>query len=180
VWLCNNGDLAGHARQTQGCGCGCRCKCKCRERQSEGRIGARAVRQVKDSGARPKTLANLWSSQAPSTVSGAGGLSKHIGGPGRPAEKRPRRRRCGNKWQRACRVLERCWSGAEVLVAVGTSRPARARARSVLLLADTAAAAAARRTRSKTATHGRVCAVMVPSSTTPVRTANQSSRRTLS
>jgi hypothetical protein len=114
VWLCNNGDLAGHARQTQGCGCGCgcRCKCKCRERQSEGRIGARAVRQVKDSGARPKTLANLWSSQAPSTVSGAGGLSKHIGGPGRPAEKRPRRRRCGNKWQRACRVLERCWSGA--------------------------------------------------------------------
>jgi hypothetical protein len=72
VWLCNNRDLAGHARQTQGCGCGCRCKCKCRERQSEGRIGARAVRQVKDSGARPKTLANLWSSQAPSTVSGAG------------------------------------------------------------------------------------------------------------
>jgi hypothetical protein len=150
--------------------------------------------KVKDSGARPKTLANLWSSQAPSTASGAGGLAKHIGGPGRPAEKRPRRRRCGNKWQLACRVLVWCWCGAGVvlvvlvelaveLVAVGTSQPARAHARSALLLADTAALTAAgwrTSTSSKTATNGRVCAVMVPWSTTPVRTANQSSRRTLS
>jgi hypothetical protein len=81
-----------------------------------------------------------------------------------------------------------CWSGAGVvlvvLVAVGTSRPVdqpgRVRALPFCSPTRPLLLAAARRTRSNTATHGRVCAVMVPASTTPVRTANQSSRRTLS